>query len=85
LKRTSLEEKIAYFRGELPLERTLQVISTNMITYITGNLVMGIKDHMGHYVSSDEQINEAIEICDKAKLIFMSHTQDPNHTERVRT
>jgi hypothetical protein len=56
-----------------------------MITYITGNLVMGIKDHMGHYVSSDEQINEAIEICDKAKLIFMSHTQDPNHTERVRT
>jgi len=81
--RASLEEKIAYFRGELPLERALQVISRNMITVTTGNLVIGIKDHMGHYISSDEQLNEVIEIADKAKLVFMSHTQDPHHAERV--
>ena len=38
---------------------------------------------MGHYLQSDENIDRCFEITDKAKLVFMSHTQDPDHAERM--
>ncbi len=79
----STEELIAFFKGELDEEVGFSKISRNAITLKTGNLVVGIKDHMGHYLQSDENIDRCFEITDKAKLVFMSHTQDPDHAERM--
>jgi dihydroorotase len=79
----STEELIAYFKGELDEEVGFSKMTRNIITYQTGNLIIGIKDHMGHFLQSDESIDRCFEITDKAKLVFMSHTQDPDHAERV--
>lgn len=81
--RASVEEKIAYFNGTLPEEEALQKITRNRISNASTRLVVGVKDHMGHCVQSDEDIEAAFEITSRAGLLFMSHTQDPVHTERL--
>ncbi|NPV72144.1 MAG: amidohydrolase family protein [Firmicutes bacterium] len=81
--RASVEEKIAFFRGELPWEVGAVSLSRNPITNTTGMLCVGIKDHMGHYILSDESLDAIFEISSKANLVFMSHTQDPAHAERL--
>jgi dihydroorotase len=79
----SLDELIAFFRGELDEEVALQKLSRNAITARTGNLVVGVKDHMGHFVQTGEGLEKTCELADKAGLLLMSHTQDPDHAERL--
>lgn len=81
--RATIQEKIRYFKGEMEHEEASKVISRNAITNHTGPLTIGIKDHMGHYLLSDEDIDSIFELTSKAKLYFMSHTQCPDHAERV--
>ncbi len=77
------EELIALFRGELSPETAAQKLSRNPITNLTAPLTVGIKDHMGHYLMSDENIDRLFEITSKARLLYMSHTQDAEHTLRM--
>ena len=79
----SLEEKIAYFRGELDEEVALQKLTRNRISARTGNLVVGIKDHMGHFIQTDEGLDATCELASQAGLFLMSHCQDPDHAERL--
>lgn len=79
----SLDELIAYFRGELDEAVALQKLTRNSITARTGNLVVGIKDHMGHFIQSDEGLDSTCELAERAGLLLMSHCQDPDHAERL--
>lgn len=81
--RLSVEEIIKLFKGELEVDIATQKMTRNMITYKTAPLTVGIKDHMGHFIMPDESFEKIYEITSKANLIFMSHTQDPGHAERV--
>jgi dihydroorotase len=76
-------ELIALFKGELDEETAFSKMTRNRITYLTAPLVVGIKDHMGHWISSDEHIERVYNVSSSAGLIFMSHTQDPAHAERL--
>jgi len=81
--RASTEQLIAYFRGELSEAEQAQVISRNPITNATGSMAIGLKDHMGHWILSDEQLDACFAVTTGAGLLFMSHCQDPEHAERV--
>lgn len=79
----STEEIIKLFKGELDAEAASNKMTRNAITNTTAALTVGIKDHMGHFIMSDENIEKIFEITSKAKLMYMSHTQDPAHAERL--
>jgi dihydroorotase len=79
----TFEEVVSFFRGELDEDEALRKITRNRVTARTGNLAVGIKDHMGHYIQPDERIDAAYELATRAGLFFMSHCQDPDHSERV--
>jgi dihydroorotase len=79
----TFDDVVAYFRGELDEEEVLRKFTRNRITARTGNLAVGIKDHMGHFVAPDERLDQAFELASRAGLFFMSHCQDPDHAERV--
>ena len=74
---------VALFQKELDDETMSQKLTRNAITNSTAHLTVGIKDHMGHFIMSDEAINSLYEITSKAGLIYMSHTQDPEHAKRM--
>lgn len=78
-----VDEIVKMFKGELDFDVLSSKMTRNPITNTTSALTVGIKDHMGHFVMSDENIDKIFEITSKAKLIYMSHTQDPAHTERL--
>lgn len=77
------QELVALFRGELPEETAARKLSRNPITNRTAPLVIGIKDHMGHFIMSDENIDRLFTVTSQAGLIYMSHTQDIEHTLRM--
>lgn len=79
----SVEELIQLFKGELDPEIGLNKMTRNRITFVTAPLVIGIKDHMGHFIMSDENIDKIFTITSQAGLVYMSHTQDPAHAERL--
>ncbi len=79
----SVEELIKMFRGEMDADTLSVKMSRNGITNTTAALTVGIKDHMGHFIMPDENIEKIYEITSKANLIYMSHTQDPEHAERL--
>lgn len=79
----SVEELIQLFKGELSEEIGLNKMTRNRITFTTAPLTVGIKDHMGHFIMSDENIEKIFTITSEAKLVYMSHTQDPAHAERL--
>lgn len=79
----TLDELVAYFRGELAEDVALRTLTRNPLTARTGNLVVGLKDHMGHFLLSDEDLDAAFELCERAGLLLMSHCQDPEHAERL--
>ena len=81
--RATPEQLIAYFRGDLADSTQLQVISRNPITNATGSLAVGLKDHMGHWILSDEHLEACFAITHQAGMMFMSHCQDPEHTARL--
>ena len=76
-------ELIQMFRGELPDEIAGTKMSRNGITVMTAPLTVGIKDHMGHFIMSDENIEKIFQITSEVGLIYMSHTQDPYHAQRL--
>lgn len=79
----SVDEIIAMFKGELPAEVAATKMTRNAITNTTAPFAIGIKDHMGHFIMSDENIDKIYEITSKAGLVYMSHTQDPYHAQRL--
>ncbi len=80
----SQDELVQLFNGELPQETAFKKLSKNMITNRTAPLILGIKDHMGHVLMSDENIDQLFDITERAGLLYMSHTQDPEHTLRLK-
>jgi len=64
-------------------ETAFNKMTRNRICQLTALLALGIKDHMGHFIMSNENIDRVFEITSKAHLLYMSHTQDPAHTERI--
>ncbi len=81
--RLSRNELISLFCGRLSDRLKSEKLSRNAITNATANLTVGIKDHMGHFIMSDESIDDLFETTSQAKIIYMSHTQDPEHAERM--
>jgi len=79
----TVEELIKMFKGELDAETAGTKMTRNSITNSTAPFTIGIKDHMGHFIMSDENIEKIFEITSKAGLIYMSHTQDPSHACRL--
>lgn len=81
--RLTVEELVALFRGELPAAVAGEKMTRNPITNTLAPFVIGIKDHMGHFIMSDENIDKIFEITSRAGLVYMSHTQDPEHAARL--
>lgn len=79
----TVEELIQLYKGELEEDIAATRMTRNGFTNTTAALVMGIKDHMGHFIMSDENIDKIFEITSKANMIYMTHTQDPAHVERL--
>lgn len=79
----TVEEIISMFKGELPAEVAGTKMTRNAITNTTAPFAIGIKDHMGHFIMSDENIDKIFDITSKAGLVYMSHTQDPAHAQRL--
>lgn len=79
----SREELVRLFRGELDEDVAMRKMTRNRITFRTAPLVMGIKDHMGHFLMPDESVDALFDITSRAGLLYMSHTQDPEHAARM--
>lgn len=77
------EELIQLFNGTLEEQIKMEKLSRNAIVNRTAKYAVGIKDHMGHFLLSDEKIEQIYQITDQANLVFLSHTQDVSHTQRV--
>lgn len=78
-----VEELIALFKGELAEETAAQKMTRNVFAYLNSPFIIGLKDHMGHYIMPDEKIDAIYEITSGANLMFMSHTQCPEHATRI--
>jgi dihydroorotase len=81
--RLSVDELVDLFNGELPEEIAYEKMTRNPITYLTAPLTVGLKDHMGHFITTDEVLDGLFEVSSRAGLVFMSHAQDPAHSERL--
>lgn len=78
--RLGTDELVRLFQGTLPAELKVKKLSKNPIVNGTAQYVIGIKEHMGHFLLPDDRIRQIYEITDQARLMFMSHTQDVEHT-----
>lgn len=81
--RLSVDELVALFKGELQEDIAYEKMTRNPMTFATAPLTVGLKDHMGHFIASDELLDGLFEVTSRASLIFMSHAQDPDHSERL--
>ena len=81
--RLTNDQLVDLFRGRLSEETAIQGLSRNPITNQTAPFAVGIKEHMGHTLLGDENIQRLYDITSRAGLLFMSHTQDAGHTERL--
>jgi len=79
----SNDELVSLFNGTLDEEISFQKMTRNPITFLTAPMVIGIKDHIGHWIATDMQIERIYDVTSRAGLVFMSHTQDPAHSERL--
>lgn len=77
------DDLIKLFTGRLDEETASLRMTRNAVVNTTAPLVMGIKDHMGHFIMSNEKIDQLFHITSQAGLIYMTHTQDPEHTMRL--
>ena len=78
-----LDELVLLFKGELDKEIAFSKMTRNPITYLTAPLIIGIKDHIGHWLISNDHLENIFELTKRAGLVFMSHTQDPDHAEKL--
>jgi imidazolonepropionase-like amidohydrolase len=81
--RLGVDELVSFFQGQLDEAQIWQNLSRNGITNTTGQMTVGIKDHMGHFIMADAAIDALFEVSSRAGLIYMSHTQDPEHAQRM--
>jgi predicted amidohydrolase len=81
--RLSVDELVALFGGELPEEVAAEKMTRNPVSFATAPLIVGLKDHMGHFIADDETLDGLFEVASRAGLVFMSHAQDPEHSERL--
>jgi dihydroorotase len=81
--RLNTGELITLFTKVLDDGVMAQKLTRNAITNSTAHLTVGIKDHMGHFIMSDENIDVIFDITSKSGLMYMSHTQDPEHAGRM--
>lgn len=81
--RLSVDELVELFKGELEEEVAYQKMTRNPASFITAPLIVGLKDHMGHFIAEDETLEGLFEVSSRAGLIFMSHAQDLAHSERL--
>ncbi|MGI5887934.1 MAG: amidohydrolase family protein [Oscillospiraceae bacterium] len=79
----SKEELVLLFEGKLDPGTAAEKMTRNAIGNTTAPFAVGIKDHMGHFLMPDDRIRDVFEITDRAGLVYMSHTQDPAHAERM--
>ena len=79
----STDELIQALKGELDPAIGGTKMTRNPVALTTAPFTVGIKDHMGHFIMNDENIDKLFEVTSKVGLIYMSHTQDPAHTERL--
>jgi dihydroorotase len=79
----STEQLIRYFTGAMEEEEFAVTIGRNPFIYKVANLIVGIKEHLAHLLLRDEGIERGFEVTDKAKLLFMSHCQDPEYAEHI--
>ncbi|MEA5050926.1 MAG: amidohydrolase family protein [Oscillospiraceae bacterium] len=77
------DELVALLRGELDDGTAGQKLSRNAITNASARRIIGIKDHMGHFILPDETIERLFDVTSRAGVVFMSHTQDPLHAQRM--
>ena len=77
------DELVQMFSGQADPELLARKMTRNGITNATAPFVVGIKDHMGHFIMSDQDIDRVYDITSRAGLVYMSHTQDPAHAERM--
>jgi imidazolonepropionase-like amidohydrolase len=76
-------ELIALFKNALDDATKSQKLTRNAITNSTAHLTVGLKDHMGHFILPDEAIDSLFDVTTRAGLVYMSHTQDPEHAARM--
>ena len=81
--RLNKEELIRLFQGNLPDRIKEEKLSRNWIVNRTAAYTVGIKEHMGHFLLPDDKLEELFEVTEQAGLLFMSHTQDIEHTEKI--
>jgi len=79
----SLDEVIALYKGDLPEEVAVQKAVRVPIVARTAGLVVGVKDNHNYWICSDETYDKCFEFAQQVGLIFMSHTQDPDHLRRM--
>ncbi len=77
------DELVTLFKGELDNETAALRLTRNPIANQTAPFVVGIKEHMGHAILTDESIARLYDVSSRAQLMLMSHTQDAEHTARV--
>ncbi|BAK98369.1 putative hydrolase [Oscillibacter valericigenes Sjm18-20] len=78
------EELIRLFTGTLDDATTSQKLSRNSLTNTTAPLILGLKDHIGHFISKDDTIRRTFHVASEAGLLYLSHCQDPEHILRMR-
>lgn len=81
--RLGKDELVALFQKALDDETLSQKLTRNAITNSTAHLTIGLKDHMGHFILADEAVDTLFDVTSRAGLVFMSHTQDPEHARRM--
>lgn len=79
----SVDELIKLYNGQLDASTASSKMTRNGITNTTAPLTVGIKDHMGHFIMSDDNINKIFDITKEGNLVYMTHTQDPDHALRL--
>ena len=67
----SVDELIRMFKGEIDADTLSAKMTRNGITNTTAALTVGIKDHMGHFLASDENIRRIARICQATGLMYM--------------
>ncbi|MEA4912773.1 MAG: amidohydrolase family protein [Oscillospiraceae bacterium] len=77
------DELVSLLRGELSQETAGQKLSRNGITNASAHRIIGIKEHMGHFILPDATLERLFDVCMRGGVLLMSHTQDPQHAQRL--
>ncbi len=81
--RLDADELTALIKGELDDSIRCRSLSRNAIVNATAGKIIGVKDHMGHCIISDERLDMIFDVTSRAGLVFMTHTQDFEHACRL--